>query len=87
MAEDAAGTALAPLDSGRGRSARRRPLSAAAMQYARQSLSAATRRANKIFFFFLKKKKKKKKKKNAPPPRPWSPTTWGNSPANAPTPP
>ena len=46
MAEDDSGDrARAPGTPGRARSARRTPLSAAAMQYARQSLSPATRRA------------------------------------------
>ena len=45
MAETTAGTALAPLDSGPRAIGTAQPLSAAAMHYARQSLSPATRRA------------------------------------------
>ena len=45
MAEDPAGTALAPLESGPPAVSTAQPLSAAAMHYARQSLSPATRRA------------------------------------------
>jgi hypothetical protein len=45
MEETTAGTALAPLDSGPRAVSTAHTLSAAAMQYARQSLSPATRRA------------------------------------------
>src|SRR5438270_2346083 len=45
MAEEAAGTALPPLDSGPRAVSPAQPLSAAAMHYARQSLAPATRRA------------------------------------------
>ena len=86
MAETTAGTALAPLNSGPREVSTAHTLSAAAMQYARQSLSPATRRA---YASHLRAWEAWCESRGALPwprgPRPWSPTTWRSSPANAPT--
>ena len=85
MAEDAAGTRSRPRRAAEVGTAQ--PLSAAAMQYARQSLSPATRRAYASHLRAWEAWCQATAPSPAPPPRPWSPTTWRSSPANAPTPP
>ena len=87
MAEDAAGTALAPLESGPRAVGTAQPLSAAAMAYARQSLSPATRRAYASHLRAWEAWCQSRGALPCPAARPWSPTTSRNSPANAPTPP